>query len=50
MLTLLCHQQYDIDDIDDDGNVTTRPGKPFDQFPSPYPNEKAARAANNGTS
>ena len=25
-----------------------RPGKLFDSFPSPYPNDEAARAANNG--
>lgn len=25
-----------------------RPGKLSDYFPSPYPNEEAARAANNG--
>lgn len=25
-----------------------RPGKLFDHIPSPYPNEEAARAANNG--
>mgnify|MGYP000256380323 FL=1 len=29
------------------GEVTTRPGLPTDRFPSPYPNEVAARAANN---
>jgi len=47
-LIQLCYQQYDVDDIDEDGNVTTRPAKPFDYFPKPYPNDKAARAANNG--
>jgi cytochrome c1 len=31
--------------IGDDGQPTTRPGLPSDQFPSPYPNEKAAIAA-----
>lgn len=35
-------------DPDEEGNPTTRPGKPFDYFPAPYPNEEAARAANNG--
>jgi len=30
------------------GNAWQRPGKLFDHFPSPYPNENAARAANNG--
>lgn len=29
------------------GESTTRPGEPTDYFPSPYPNEIAARAANN---
>ncbi len=29
------------------GETTTRPGLPTDYFPSPYPNEIAARAANN---
>ncbi|MFC4257056.1 cytochrome c1 [Altererythrobacter xixiisoli] len=29
------------------GEANTRPGIPTDRFPSPYPNETAARAANN---
>lgn len=29
------------------GEATTRPGLPTDQFPSPFPNDIAARAANN---
>lgn len=29
------------------GETTTRPGRPTDYFPSPYPNDVAARAANN---
>lgn len=29
------------------GEATTRPGLPTDYFPSPYPNDVAARAANN---
>jgi ubiquinol-cytochrome c reductase cytochrome c1 subunit len=29
------------------GEVNTRPGLPTDYFPSPYPNDTAARAANN---
>jgi len=37
-----------INDIDDQGNYVQRPGKLTDQFPGPYPNENAARAANNG--
>lgn len=41
--------QYQIQDgPDDNGEMYNRPGKPHDKIPSPYPNEKAARAANNG--
>lgn len=41
--------QYDIvDGPDDDGEMFTRPGRPSDRFPSPYANEAAARASNNG--
>ncbi|KAJ1529658.1 hypothetical protein ONE63_006418 [Megalurothrips usitatus] len=36
------------DGPDDAGNMFKRPGKLADRFPSPYPNENAARAANNG--
>lgn len=36
------------DGPDDQGNMFRRPGKLSDYFPSPYPNEEAARAANNG--
>ncbi|KAK6632635.1 hypothetical protein RUM43_013403 [Polyplax serrata] len=36
------------DGPDDAGNYYMRPGKLSDRFPSPYPNEEAARAANNG--
>ncbi|XP_022222789.1 cytochrome c1, heme protein, mitochondrial [Drosophila obscura] len=36
------------DGPDDTGNFFNRPGKLSDYFPSPYPNEEAARAANNG--
>jgi ubiquinol-cytochrome c reductase cytochrome c1 subunit len=35
-------------DLNDQGEPTTRPGLPSDHFASPYPNEKAARAANDG--
>jgi len=35
-------------DLNDQGEPTTRPGLPGDHFASPYPNDKAARAANNG--
>lgn len=34
--------------IGDDGQPAERPGLPSDHFKSPYPNEKAARAAQNG--
>lgn len=32
----------------DAGDMFMRPGLPSDRFPSPFPNEQAARAANNG--
>lgn len=34
--------------IGDDGQPTERPGRPSDHFHSPFPNDKAAAAANNG--
>ncbi|MCS6855274.1 MAG: cytochrome c1 [Elioraea sp.] len=37
-----------VDGPNDDGEMFERPGRPSDRFKSPYPNEKAARAANNG--
>ncbi len=41
--------EYDITDgPNDDGDMFQRPGLPSDKFPSPYANEKAARAVNNG--
>jgi len=41
--------EYQITDGPDEwGDMYTRPGKPSDYFPSPFPNEQAARAANNG--
>ncbi len=36
------------DGPNEDGEMFSRPGKPSDRFPSPFPNENAARAANNG--
>lgn len=36
------------DGPDESGEMFERPGKLSDYFPSPYPNENAARAANNG--
>ncbi|CAG0903058.1 unnamed protein product [Darwinula stevensoni] len=40
--------QLITDGPDDLGNMFQRPGKLSDYFPSPYPNDNAARAANNG--
>jgi ubiquinol-cytochrome c reductase cytochrome c1 subunit len=40
---------YDvIDGPNNDGEMFERPGRPADRIPSPFANEKAARAANNG--
>ncbi|MDX5595373.1 cytochrome c1 [Pseudovibrio sp. SPO723] len=40
---------YVIEDGPDDaGDMFEREGKPFDRFPSPFANEQAARASNNG--
>jgi ubiquinol-cytochrome c reductase cytochrome c1 subunit len=36
------------DGPNDEGEMFDRPGKPSDPFVSPFPNENAARAANNG--
>ncbi len=36
------------DGPNDDGEMFERPGIPADRFPSPFPNAKAAAAANNG--
>lgn len=35
-------------ELDDQGMPTERPGVPADRFVQPFPNEQAARAANNG--
>ena len=41
--------EYMIQDgPDDKGQMFERPGRPADHFPSPFPNEQAARYANNG--
>jgi ubiquinol-cytochrome c reductase cytochrome c1 subunit len=40
--------QFQVPDLNDDGAVVQRPAKPSDKFVRPFPNEKAARAANNG--
>ncbi len=36
------------DGPDDSGAMFERPGKPYDRFPSPFPNVEAAKAANGG--
>lgn len=36
------------DGPDENGDMFDRPAKPFDRFKAPFPNEQAARAANNG--
>lgn len=36
-----------VSGLDDKGEVIQRPATPADRFPSPFPNELAARAANN---
>jgi len=38
---------FQVPTIDDNGEPAQRAGTSADRFPSPYPNEKAARAANN---
>eukprot|EP00186_Timspurckia_oligopyrenoides_P004082 CAMPEP_0182441402 /NCGR_PEP_ID=MMETSP1172-20130603/362_1 /TAXON_ID=708627 /ORGANISM="Timspurckia oligopyrenoides, Strain CCMP3278" /LENGTH=269 /DNA_ID=CAMNT_0024635653 /DNA_START=66 /DNA_END=875 /DNA_ORIENTATION=- len=41
--------EADVEDgPNDEGEMYTRPGKLSDYFPAPYPNEAAARYANNG--
>lgn len=41
--------EYTVKDgPNDSGEMFERPGRPSDRFVSPYPNENAARAANNG--
>jgi ubiquinol-cytochrome c reductase cytochrome c1 subunit len=37
-----------LDGPDENGAMFERPGKLSDKFPKPYPNEEAAKAANNG--
>jgi ubiquinol-cytochrome c reductase cytochrome c1 subunit len=37
-----------MDGPNDDGDMYERPGRPSDRFRSPFPNERAARAANGG--
>lgn len=41
--------EYTVSDgPNDDGEMFDRPGRPSDKFPSPYANDKAARAMQNG--
>jgi len=41
--------EYQVNDIDSEtGDVVQRPGTTADRFPSPFPNEPAARASNGG--
>ena len=41
--------EYTVEDgPDDEGEMFERPGKPSDYFPEPFPNAKAAAAANGG--
>ncbi len=40
--------EYEFPTLDDEGSEIKRKGLPSDHFPSPYPNEKFARASNNG--
>ena len=39
---------YKVADVKDDGSPTERPALPADRFVHPFPNDQAARAANNG--
>jgi len=41
--------EFEVEDgPDDEGEMFFRPARPSDQYPSPYPNENASRAANGG--
>ncbi|MBK5912213.1 hypothetical protein CCR85_12005 [Rhodothalassium salexigens] len=40
-------EQYQVDTINDYGEVEQKPAGTNDEFPSPFPNEQAAKAANN---
>src|SRR5262249_57172066 len=41
--------QYQVNDgPNDQGQMFQRPGRPSDPIPGPFPNDEAARAANNG--
>lgn len=40
--------EYKVKEINDNGEEVERPARPADAFPPPFPNEKAAAAANGG--
>jgi cytochrome c1 len=40
--------EYKVKELNDSGEEVERPARPADAFPSPFPNEKAAAAANGG--
>lgn len=40
--------EYKVADLDDSGQPIERDGRPADRFPSPFPNARAAAAANGG--
>ena len=41
-------ETYKVKELNDSGEEVERPGRPADIFPSPFPNDKAAAAANGG--
>lgn len=41
-------ETYSLKELDDSGEEKERPGRPADAFPPPFPNDKAAAAANGG--
>ncbi|MCP1548384.1 MULTISPECIES: cytochrome c1 [Methylorubrum] len=41
-------ETYSVKELDDSGAEKERPARPADRFPSPFPNDKAAAAANGG--
>ena len=41
-------ETYTFKELDDSGTEKERPGRPADSFPPPFPNDKAAAAANGG--
>ena len=47
-VTQFASDEQVTDGPNDEGEMVQRPGKPSDRFASPYPNEKAAAAAQNG--